>query len=179
MDTKKPLNPQYMWGQLQQAIDHPGSPMRVFALGTVSVNHEPDQRSVVLREIDKDLWLVRIYTDMRSPKVLHLRNNPQVSLLFWDAHQKVQLRAKGLASIIEDPVILKTRWEFVNQGPTANDYKSKLAPGSVSDECLEYVDQHWFAVIEIKITSYDCLKLSRNGHQRWAVTPDRVTALVP
>ena len=178
MKTLKQPNPQFIWGQLQAAIDNPASPFRVLVLGTTA--HEaPELRSVVLREIDPDQWLVRIYTDLRSPKVLQVRNNPQVSLLFWDAQQKVQLRAKGIATIIDDVAYLKVRWDKISQGHTANDYKGELAPSSELDQPLEFVDRHWFGVIEIHVTSFDYLQLDRLGHQRWAVTNDSVTALVP
>jgi hypothetical protein len=53
------------------------------------------------------------------------------------------------------------------------------APGSLVDSIVEFVEQNWFCVVEIEISSFDLLHLNREGHQRVAVTPDGVTALVP
>ena len=173
------LKPFDFWGFFEGVLVEKGHPCKVFTLSTVDNHGRPHSRSVVLREIDPQSWLMRFYSDSRSPKILQLQYNPNVSLCFWNPQQKQQLRAVGVATLTDDPKAIDERWEKVKEGPSARDYTTKLAPGSEVDPLVEFVDQNWFCVVEIKISAFDILQLNQDGHQRVAVTPEGVTALVP
>lgn len=173
------LKPFDLWGFLDDALHENGHPWRVFTLSTVDADGRPQSRSVVLREIESQDWIMRLYSDSRSPKILQLQHNPNVSICFWNPHLKQQLRAEGVATLMNDPKAISERWDRVKEGPTVSDYTTKLAPGSQVDPLVEFVDQNWFCVVEIKIRSFDLLQLKREGHKRVAVTPEGVTALVP
>lgn len=176
LNSLKPLD---LWGIIKGSLVEKGHPWRVFTLATVDKECRPQSRSVVLREVEPKSWLVRFYSDSRSPKILQLQHNPHVSLCFWNPQLKQQLRAEGVATLMSDPAGIRQRWQSVKDGPTAGDYTTKLAPGSAVDPLVEFSEHNWFCVVEIKIRSFDLLQLSREGHQRVAVTPDGVTALVP
>ena len=173
------LKPFDLWGFINNALLENGHPWRVFTLSTVDADGRPHSRSVVLREIEPQCWIMRFYSDSRSPKILQLQHNPNVSICFWNPQLKQQLRAEGVATLMSDPKAISERWDRVKEGPTVSDYTTKLAPGSEVDPLVECVDQNWFCVVEIKIRSFDLLQLKREGHKRVAVTPEGVTALVP
>jgi hypothetical protein len=175
----KSLKPFDLWGFVEDALVEKGHPWRVFTLSTVDDAGLPHSRSVVLREVESQNWLLRFYSDSRSPKILQLQHNRNVSLCFWNPQLKMQLRAEGLAALMSDTKAINVRWDRVKEGPTVADYTTKLAPGSEVDPLVEFVEQNWFCVVEIQISSFDLLQLNREGHQRVAVTPDGVTALVP
>ena len=176
LNSLKPLD---LLGFLEDSLVENGHPWKVFTLSTVDQECRPHSRSVVLREVDVQNWLIRFYSDARSPKILQLQHNPNVSLCFWNPQLKRQLRAEGVARLISDSKAIDERWKSVKNGPTVGDYTTMIAPGSVVDSIVEFVEQNWFCVVEIEISSFDLLHLNREGHQRVAVTPDEVTALVP
>lgn len=176
LNSLKPLD---LLGFLEEALVEKRHPWRVFTLSTVDQACRPQSRSVVLREVDAQGWLIRFYSDARSPKILQLQHNPNVSLCFWNPLLKRQLRAEGVATLMREPKAINERWESVKNGPTVGDYTTRLAPGSEVDPLVEFVEENWFCVVEVKISSFDLLQLNREGHQRVAVTPDGVTALVP
>ena len=176
LNSLKPLD---LLGFLEEALVEKRHPWRVFTLSTVDQACRPQSRTVVLREVDAQSWLIRFYSDARSPKILQLQHNPNVSLCFWNPQIKQQLRAEGVARLMRDTKEIDARWQSVKDGPTVGDYTTKLTPGSEVDPLVEFVEENWFCVVEIKVSSFDLLQLNRKGHQRVAVTPDGVTALVP
>ena len=176
LNSLKPLD---LLGFLEESLVEKEHPWRVFTLSTVDDAGRPQSRSVVMREVESQNWLLRFYSDSRSPKILQLQHNPNVSLCFWNPLLKQQLRAEGVARLMSDMKAIDARWQSVKDGPTVGDYTTKLAPGSEVDPLVEFVEENWFCVVEIKISSFDLLQLNREGHQRVAVTPDGVTALVP
>lgn len=72
----------------------------VCIMATVNEHSQPTARCMVLREIDRDgqLWFV---SDRRTRKDDHLRANPETEICFWLPKQRVQLRIRGRATVMD------------------------------------------------------------------------------
>ena len=82
--------------ELQRGASKKGHPFRYFTLGTVGLERLPRLRTIVLRRISEDLTLT-FYTDRRSKKLIHIKENNKVSLLFYHPKKLMQLKVEGLA----------------------------------------------------------------------------------
>jgi len=148
-----------------------GHPFKYFTLSTIWEG-KPRQRTVVLRKVQPHLQLV-FYTDKRSAKVEQIRQNPEISALFYHPKKMVQLQVEGLARIQENPEMLKKLWQSIPLG-AKKDYTTVLPPGRATErpEELEYLtEDHYFCMVEIQPTRLEYLKLGRPHHLRAAFVP--------
>ena len=65
--------------ELQKSLVQKKHPFRYFTLATLGLEKIPRLRTVVLRKITEELMLT-FYTDKRSKKIMHLKENNKVSL---------------------------------------------------------------------------------------------------
>ena len=154
-----------------------------FRLPTVIVNKGEfsDGRIVVLRGAFKDKRVLRFHTDLRSSKISALKNNNNIYFLFYNKKRKIQVRAKGVATIHYQDEVTKEAWEKT-QVISRKCYLASQAPGSVSDtphpgypKELEGKNPNIedteigfdnFCVIESKINEMEWLYLASQGHRR-------------
>lgn len=68
-------------------------------LATVGLDGRPEVRTVVMRAADRASRTLRFHTDRRSAKYAEMERHPFVSLLFYDAGEKVQIRVSGAAHL--------------------------------------------------------------------------------
>ncbi|GAA3509498.1 pyridoxamine 5'-phosphate oxidase family protein [Aquimarina addita] len=152
---------------LKNALENKEHPFRYFTLATSDINYSPRLRTVVLRNVDKDLTLM-IYTDHRSKKVTHILEHEVVSLLFYDPERLLQITMRAKATIVTDPHTLKTMWSQVPVG-SRKSYTSELAPGQeIKDpDEIDYLDErHFFSAIQIIPERIEYLRLKRPNHIR-------------
>jgi hypothetical protein len=154
-----------------------------FRLPTVIVNKGEfsDGRIVVLRGAFKDKRVLRFHTDLRSSKISALKNNNNIYFLFYNKKRKIQVRAKGVATIHYQDEVMKEAWKKT-QVISRKCYLASQAPGSVSDtphpgypkelegknpniEDTEIGFEN-FCVIESKIYEMEWLYLASHGHRR-------------
>jgi pyridoxamine 5'-phosphate oxidase len=141
----------------------------------------PQIRTVVLRKVIPQLNTLVFYTDYRSPKVIQLQSNNNISWLFYDAKSRIQLRIKSEAAIhYQDDFALvswnETRLEsricyMVQPAPSViahtptdglpDEFNSKV----LTHENLFRGYQN-FAVIKNKVSEIDWLFLNHEGHRR-------------
>lgn len=153
--------------ELLSATTSPKHPFRFCTFGTVGMENIPRLRTIALRKVDSDLQLL-FYTDMRSKKIMHIKENNKVSLLFYHPEKLLQLRVEGLANIIKDPETLKKHWKNVGSA-NRKDYTTKAAPGSgISDpDLVEYLDdKNHFCMVTINPFKIEYLKLQQPHHLR-------------
>ena len=153
--------------ELQRGASKKGHPFRYFTLGTVGLERLPRLRTIVLRRISEDLTLT-FYTDRRSKKLIHIKENNKVSLLFYHPKKLMQLKVEGLARVIKDEAILKKYWSGV-QTSSRKDYITSTAPGSSIDspDAVEYLeDENYFCMVEVEPFKIEYLKLKRPNHLR-------------
>lgn len=153
--------------ELLQGATKKGHPFRYGTLGTVGLEYLARLRTIRLREVTPNLKLT-FYTDKRSKKILHIKENPKVSLLFYHPEKLLQLRIEGVATIIKDAKILDQQWRKVG-AESKKDYTTTKAPGSEikSQEAIEYlVNENHFCSVEIKPFKIEYLKLQKPHHLR-------------
>jgi hypothetical protein len=154
-----------------------------FRLPTVIVNKGElsDGRIVVLRGAFKEKRVLRFHTDLRSSKISALKNNNNIYFLFYNKKRKIQVRAKGVATIHYQNEVTKEAWAKT-QVISRKCYLASQAPGSVSDtphpgypKELEGKNPNIedteigfdnFCVIESKINEMEWLYLASQGHRR-------------
>lgn len=153
--------------ELKKGTSKKGHPFRYCTLGTVGLGTTARLRTIVVRRVSDDLKLV-FYTDKRSKKIGHIKENNTVSLLFYHSKKLLQLRIEGKAKIVSDAEDLQKYWSGV-QPASRKDYTTTLAPGSpVSDpDAIEYLEEkNHFAIVEIEPFKIEYLKLKRSNHLR-------------
>lgn len=153
--------------ELEQGVHEKGHSFRYATLATVGLDTMPRLRTVVLRQVSEDLKLT-FFTDKRSKKLIHIKENNKVSMLFYDPKQLLQLKVEGLAYAIEEAPILKTYWSAVPLN-SRKDYTTERAPGSSisNHDTVEYLDdENHFGVVEIEPVRIEYLKLKRPHHLR-------------
>lgn len=90
-----------------------GHPFRYFTFATIQ-NNIPRLRTVVLRKLLPDFTLL-VYTDLRSQKVTDIKQNNNVSSLFYHPKKLLQIKIEGKAEIITDKEALKPYWNNVGK----------------------------------------------------------------
>lgn len=152
---------------LQKGVHKKGHPFRYCTMATVGLESMPRLRTVVLRRVSDNLKLI-FYTDKRSKKIVHIKENNKVSLLFYNPNKLLQVKVEGLATAIKDESILKKYWSGV-QPNNKKDYTTRSAPGSElsNPDNLEYLkDDNHFCIVEIEPFKIEYLKLKRPNHLR-------------
>ncbi|MFS4456829.1 pyridoxamine 5'-phosphate oxidase family protein [Maribacter sp. 2304DJ31-5] len=153
--------------ELQKSVVEKGHPFRYFTLATTGMDNLARLRTVVLRYVSKDLKLI-FYTDKRSKKITHIKENNKVSLLFFHPKKLLQLKIEGKAHIIADENLLKKYWHEV-QPNNRKDYTTTIAPGNAindPDHVTYLNDKNYFCMIEIQPFKIEYLKLKKTDHVR-------------
>ena len=164
---------QVFWQELQQelkkSLTAKGHPFRYATLGTVGLDQMARLRTIVLRDVGTPPdFTFTIYTDQRSKKVTHIKENPKVSLLFYHPGKLLQLKIEGRAHLVKDEEKLNTQWQQINPN-NRKDYLTSIAPGSSlqNPDQVAYLDNgHHFCMIEITPFKIEYLKLKRPHHLR-------------
>jgi len=150
-------------------VDHK-HPFRFCYLATTEVDNVPAQRTIILRSILPSKEML-IFTDYRTPKVQEIKQQPQVSLLFYHPRRKLQIRFKAIATIHHQDALCLQEWSKLSDHGK-KDYQTTLPPGSdLPQKRLEEIHNteigsNFFSIISLQPISIDALQLSRSGHQR-------------
>ena len=161
-----------IWEQIQEeltmAAQDPGHPFRYATLATIGLEQVPRLRTVVLRAFDPQTFRLTFYTDSRSKKMLHIKENNKVSLLMYRGDELLQLRLEGLAVREREEQVLRKHWQSV-EGPAQKDYTTHRAPGTEirNPDLVEYLDdEDYFSVVHIHPFKVEYLRLKRPNHIR-------------
>lgn len=141
-------------------------PFRYFSFGTIQ-NNNVSLRTVVLRKVLPDFTTI-IYTDKRSQKVAHIKENNTVSALFYHPKKLLQIRLDGKAIVVTDKEELKPFWSVVGEN-AKKDYTTALAPGAIinNPDAIDYSDNEPnFCIIKIIPNHIEYLQLKRPNHIR-------------
>ncbi len=150
---------------LQEAVENRSHPFKIFTLGTVGLDRMARLRTVVLRDITANQELV-FYTDRRSKKVTHMKENNKVGMLFYDQENKIQLKAEGVASLIKDEDILAGLWKDIAE-VNRKDYTTTTPPGSIvkHPDDVEYLkDKDYFTAVKVTLFKLEYLQLQPVNH---------------
>ncbi len=153
--------------ELRKGVHKKGHPFRFGVLGTVGLSKMARLRTVVLREVHDNLTLT-FFTDKRSKKLIHIKENNKVSILFYHPKKLLQLRVEGLATVITNELALSAYLNDV-QPNSKKEYTTQSAPGSLvaKPDAVEYLNkENHFCVVEIEPFKIEYLKLKRPHHHR-------------
>ncbi len=167
-----------LWQQLTRAPNDRHHDWRTPVLATQGLDLAgPQARTVVLRSAEYATWVLRAYTDSRSPKCSEIAAQPRVQLSFWSKRLNWQLRVSAIAVVDVDSDAVKAAWEKVRQSRAAGDYLSHSPPGhvqSVGDHSVTHGEpssqKHHLAILTFKVQVMDWLALSQDGHRRARLT---------
>jgi len=134
-------------------------------LASVS-NGKPVNRTVVLRDMTDENNLI-IFTDKRSNKVEHFKNNPNAEALFYNHKKLWQIKVSGKINIVEDQEKVDYYKQKI-QGASKKDYITEKKPGSEikNPDNVEYGEKLNFALLELQTQSIESLQLKRPNHIR-------------
>jgi pyridoxamine 5'-phosphate oxidase len=152
--------------ELRKGATENGHPFRYCTLATVGLDNMARLRTIVLRKATDELMLT-FYTDKRSKKIIHIKENKKVSLLFYHPEKLLQIRIEGLAIVNNDIKSKKLLWDAIPEA--SKNYTTFEAPGKeIQDpDIIEYLkDDDHFCVVEIHPFKIEYLKLKRPNHIR-------------
>ncbi|MER0441327.1 pyridoxamine 5'-phosphate oxidase family protein [Emticicia sp. W12TSBA100-4] len=166
-----------IWLLLQESVKTAKSAFHQGIIATIN-NYFPEQRTVVLRNINLEEKTLRFHTDIRSEKINHLRQNDALSWLFYDAELKLQLRIYTKATIHHTNDIADRAWEN-SRLASKMCYTTQAKSGSilsepemidvnkkdVEQELLDFAYNN-FCVIETKAFAMDFVFLNAKGNKR-------------
>ena len=140
-------------------------------------NHlSPRSVSVVLRRYHAGCLF--FHTDIRSQKVLSLENKP-CHALFYSRSEKIQLCCEGTAFIHHQNTITKKQWES-SRDMSKECYRQMNPPSSiklghtVTKQQLSLSQAYDnFAVVEIRLSSIEILKLFHTGNKRYRLNLEK------
>lgn len=168
-----------VWKHLDLGVIDAKHPFHTPVFGTENGN-SPSLRVVVLRRFWRKPAALAFHTHLGSPKIKQIKNNSNVSWLFYHAEEKLQARIKGIAEIHTDDDLADEQWNatglfsrrcYVGEAPTQTSKKpthgmpKDLIDRSPTQEESEAGRKN-FAVISTSIKSIDCLELDVHGHRR-------------
>tara|TARA_R110002051_G_scaffold143103_3_gene216133 strand:- start:4048 stop:4593 length:546 start_codon:yes stop_codon:yes gene_type:complete len=159
--------------ELRKGAAEKGHPFRYCTLATVGLDNVARLRTIVLRKATDELMLT-FYTDKRSKKITHIKENNKVSLLFYHPEKLMQIRIEGLAMVNNDINSKKLLWESIPE-PSRKDYTTSESPGKEikNPDIIEYLkDEDHFCVVEIHPFKIEYLKLKRPNHIRVRYSKD-------
>ncbi|HSR60495.1 MAG TPA: pyridoxamine 5'-phosphate oxidase family protein [Robiginitalea sp.] len=161
-------NWQELLAEMQEGTREVTHPFHYATLATLGLDQIPRLRTIVLREFDPEELRITFYTDLRSKKVLHIKENNRVSLLCFHPGLMLQLRFEGLAVRERSEEVLAHYRTLVPE-ETRIEYRSAQTPGTVisGPDRIEYLDRDdYFSVIHIHPFKIEYLRLNRPRHKR-------------
>jgi 3-hydroxyisobutyrate dehydrogenase len=138
-------------------------------------------RTMVLRKAKPQDQTLIFHTDTRSPKCQQLKQYPSLSILFYDAVARIQIRVKGIATLHHDDDLANDAWQQTalhsrrSYLTTAAPSTPTIFPTSGLPETFELTDltetaseagKPNFGVIVLQVESMDWLWLHHAGHRR-------------
>lgn len=174
-----------LWTWLEDAVPSAQHPFHVLAFSTVHtgdlVLSLPRTRTVVLRHADRTQAEISCHTDLRSEKIVELRENPHVAWHGYDPALKIQLRLEGTSALHHGDEIARAAWER-SALSSRRCYTAPRAPGSITSRPESGLPPHlenrvpteeesetgwpFFAVIVTRLERLEALHLAATGHRR-------------
>ncbi len=147
--------------QLSRASVERSHQMREVVLSTTL----PSARILILRNFEQENHTLLFYTDSRTQKCAEIKEMDSVHLLAYDDKKRLQIRMSGKAKIITSGPTFETHKEKALT--YSRDYSSILKPSTTQETNeVSFGQENYFCLIEIRVDSYDVLKLQKPYHLR-------------
>ena len=169
-----------IWNLLDKGKKDINSPFHQAYLATHSDNY-PSIRTVVLRNVNSKDKIISFHTDFRSKKINEILNNNNISILFYDHDEKIQIKCSGKGVINNKNENSNQSWQKTMPS-SKKCYIADEAPGSTSKiPTSGYKKEHEielpneeilnsgyenFTLINMGILEIEWLYLYRYGHRR-------------
>ncbi|UGU15028.1 pyridoxamine 5'-phosphate oxidase family protein [Sinomicrobium kalidii] len=140
---------------------------RYFSMATCGIHGHVKQRMLVLRDVADDFTLTA-YTDSRSKKITHIKENNEVSLLFFDPRRFVQICITATAATEKDENKVLDLWNQIKPR-SRKDYITDIPPGTVIRDPSGVGHQdnvHYFTVLRLIPEKIEYVKLQKIHHLR-------------
>ena len=168
-----------IWKNLEAGSSQRKHPFHSCVFATVS-DSAPNTRTVILRRFWKAPARIAFHAHIGSPKISHIKENSNVSWLFYDDSKKFQVRIKGVADVHSNDEIADEQWVktapfgrrcYMGESPTKQSEKPTHGmPKEIVnlDPTIEEseVGRENFVVVSSTIRSIDCVELDVTGHRR-------------
>ncbi|RNL91043.1 pyridoxamine 5'-phosphate oxidase [Sinomicrobium pectinilyticum] len=152
---------------LRKAIGKPKHRFRYFSMATCGLHGHIRQRILVLRDVADDFTLTA-YTDSRSKKMMHIRENSEVSLLFFNSSKFIQVTMTANVRVEKDEETVLELWNRIKPR-SRKDYITELPPGTIIQDPSEVGHQeniHYFTVLKLVPEKIEYVKLQKINHLR-------------
>jgi pyridoxamine 5'-phosphate oxidase len=139
---------------------------------------QPRQRTMILREANRNTRILRFHSDVRSPKFTQIKVNPAIAVSHYDAKSKCEIRMIGRGEFHTDNALATTAWNEMRD-VSRFCYRSPRAPGDVVSSPDEYLspDSHSvtrddaiarknFCVLLITVAELEWIYLDSSGNRR-------------
>jgi pyridoxamine 5'-phosphate oxidase len=170
-----------VWDLIAEGSVKRTSPCHTPVIATTDALGHPQQRVMILRDVDLTARALRFHTDARSHKIAEIIDNSAVSALFYDPVEKVQIRLMGVTQTYQTGVAADAAWSAST--PFARRcYMAESAPGALADhptsglplhiegkmpQEIDLVDARTnFAIVVITVNEIEWLYLANAGHRR-------------
>ena len=162
-----------IWKTLERATVDKKHSWRYSHLATIDGKNHPQVRMIVLRKVNSERRQLTFFTHYLSPKVEQIQKNPNVSCLFWNTRQNIQLRINGIMEVHYQNSVAAAYRETVPKYRLF-EYTNSIPPGTkIRDQERKETDvesNDFFAVLQLQVDFMDWLELGREGHQRIKLT---------
>lgn len=146
------------------AISEKNHCFRSFVLSTVDKHNKPNSRTVILRSFNPELLEFNIYSDLRSKKIIDLKNSPYAQLLFYDNISLFQIIVKA------ELTNKNTDTNIFNNQPdhSKKNYTTLKPPGELVNDPYEISigNDINFCELTFKANSFEVLDLSNDVNIR-------------
>lgn len=169
-----------IWKHLDLGTLDRDHPFHTPVFGTVGAGCVPSLRAVVLRRFWRKPPALAFHSHIAAPKIAEIKNNPNVSYLFYHPQEKLQLRTTGRATIHAGDELHEEQWlatgffsrrSYMGDAPSLRSKKAvtglpeEIAARKPTREESEAGKAN-FVVISSTIDSIDCLELDVRGNRR-------------
>jgi hypothetical protein len=168
-----------IWKNLDLGTLDRQHPFHTPVFGTIAEN-EPNLRIVVLRRFWRRPARLAFHAHKGSPKIAELNANPNVYWLFYNPQEKMQVRIKGTAEILNSGELHEEQWLatelfsrrcYIGEAPTL---VSDRPTSGLPEDLIERKPTHEesevgkanFVVVSSTINEIDCFELHVKGHRR-------------
>ena len=178
-----------IWMRLVRGGDDRRSAFHTPVVASVDAEGPPQQRVMVLRKCVEADATMRFHTDLRSAKVGEIAGGARVNVLGYDPAAKIQIRASGLAIVMDKGEVADAAW-LASSPSSRRCYLTRYGPGSVTDKPISGLPASLesrvperseteagrmnFAVLTVTLDTLEWLYLAHDGHvrARFAHQPD-------
>ncbi|PPR63607.1 MAG: hypothetical protein CFH10_00475 [Alphaproteobacteria bacterium MarineAlpha4_Bin2] len=162
------------WALIEKGVNDRRSTFHLPTVASISTSGLPTVRTVVLRGINTLKRILQFHTDGRSSKFIEFSINPHISVHFYDASIKTQIRLEATTILHQANDLAAAAWESI-QPNSRLCYAADIGPGievssplaaPTSKDADRNDGYENFCLVLATINRLEYLRLAAVGHQR-------------